>query len=146
MNRWNLLLMSLITTLFGYATVAKAIEGYPGSTWGEIRQDIPNQKGKDGPYNVVGQGYIEQGIDWERWGEVFFNSYLTVRYKYDTMRYDWNNSVSPGAGLDLAYFDKSGNTLRLGLEHSFENFFNNGRVEEKTMVYVRWYKSWNLKQ
>lgn len=137
--------MAIFASILGYVASAHAIEGYPGSTWGEIRQDLPNKKGPDGPTNVIGQGYIEQGIDWVRWGNLFFNSYGTVRYKFDTMHYDWNNSVGPGLGIALTHYTKNGNQVRLGIEHNWENYFNTGRVEEKTMLYIRWFQSWNFK-
>ncbi|HPX62216.1 MAG TPA: hypothetical protein PLN25_10680 [Deltaproteobacteria bacterium] len=146
MNSRRLLLATAILALLGSASTADAIEGYPGSTWGEIRQELPNQKGKDGPVNLLGQGYIEQGVDWTRWGSIFFNSYATVRYKFDTMHYDWNNSVGPGVGLALTHYTKNGGYFRLGVEHNWETFYNNGKVEEKTLIYLRWFQYWNLKK
>lgn len=145
MIRCCLVAIAIFTAIFAYNTTTYAIEGYPGSTWGEVRQDIPNNSSSDTPSNLLGQGYIEQGIDWTKWGNLFLNSYATVRYKFDTAQYDYNNSVGPGLGFSLNYIAKNGSYLRLGVEHNWETFYTNGKTDEKTIIYGRWFQWWNLK-
>jgi len=137
-----LLLLTMSTLL---PSGAGAIEGYPGSTWGELRQDFPldRNKGRD---NLYLQGWIEQGVEWKRWGNYHLTTYATVRYEWDSLGQDWNNSVGPGAGIGISYITPKGDNIKLGCEYIYDQHFRTGDDEQKVVLYLRWFSYWNLKK
>lgn len=143
-----LLIFTLLSLIVVFPSVCPAIEGFPGSTWGELRQDLPNDEGPDGPRDLYLQGYVEQGVDWTRWGNLRFNTYGILRYKWDSEALDYNNSLGPGLGIGLLHVTPNGNYVKLGVEHIWEIFYRgaNARNEEKTLLYLRWFQWWDLKK
>ncbi|NJD55318.1 MAG: hypothetical protein FIA94_02815 [Nitrospirae bacterium] len=118
---------------------------YPGSTWGDLRYEIPN----GGDSNLILEGWIRQGITWKRWereGRTYIlNPYLKVKYKWDSEGLDWNNYISPGAGVALDMESPKGPLLSWGVEYSWENDFRSGDDVHKVEVFMRWYAWWDLK-
>jgi len=124
---------------------ARAIEGFPGSSWGELRQEFPvNRNGNRD--NLFLQGWVEQGIDWKRWGNFYLNTYATVRYKWDSQALDWNNSIGPGAGVGITYISPKGDNIKFGCEYIYDQFYRSGDNEQKVVLYMRWFTYWNLKK
>lgn len=117
-----------------------AIEGLRGSTWGDLRWDLPDEGSDD----LILRGWIRQGIDWKRWGNTLLNTYATVRYATDTRSFDWNNSVGPGIGIGLDTH-QWGIGATLGIEYLWDRLYESDRTERKTVVYMTWYSSWDLK-
>jgi len=125
---------------------ASAIEGYPGSSWGQLYWDIPTKEGKQ---NVVLEGWIEQGVTWVKWdkphGDILLNTYGTIRYKWDDQKYDWNNKFAPGVGVGLdIYIDQF--HMRVGAEYLWERFYESGTEQQKVWIYTDWYGWWDLKK
>lgn len=122
---------------------AFAFEGFRGSTWGELRYDIP----REGEDNLILDGWIKQGIDWARWGNTTFNTYATIRYRFDTEKYDWNNSVGPGVGIAFDIYSPKGFIASLGGEYIWESrIYDSGEIDQKAVVYLSWVGWWDLKK
>lgn len=144
MFRFNFKIYALFMTLLvGIPVCAYAIEGYPGSTWGELRKELPMH---DGQENLILDGWVEQGIDWQRWGNIRLNTYATVRYKLDSEGLDWNNSIGPGLGIALNHITPKGNQIRFGVEYINDRFFKSKRTDEKTIIFLKWFQYWDLKK
>lgn len=137
--------MILLTALSICPFSAWAVEGFPGSSWGELRQDIPFKR-NDKRDNLFLQGWIEQGIDWKRWGNLYLNTYATLRYKWDSQALDWNNSIGPGAGVGLTYISPKGDNIKFGCEYIYDQFYRSGDNDHKVVLYMRWFTYWNLKK
>lgn len=121
-----------------------AIEGYRGSTWGDLRWDMP--KKHDG--NLLMRGWVKQGIDWKRWGEnTTLNTYATLRYTVDTEKLDWNNTIEPGIGIAIEMYNPVGLATTFGCEYVWENrFLDSDYSDQKFVIYVGWYGFWDLKK
>ena len=138
MNRYGFL-FTLIFCLT-VSTTAFSIEGFPGSTWGELRWELP-KRGKD---NLMLNGWIEQGITWKKWENIRLDTYATIRYKLDTEQLDWNNSLGPGLGMGITFFAPKGDNIKLGVEYIWDRFYKTNRTDEKAVAYMRWYGWWDL--
>jgi hypothetical protein len=143
MNRTTIVgILMLVVSLCG-AEGALAIEGLRGSTWGEVRQEIPDH----GENNLIVDTWIRQGIDWVKWGDsASLNTYATVRLKWDSEKLDWNNSVGPGVGIAIDYFTHKGLNISWGMEYLWDRFYESGRSEQKLVLYMNWYGWWDLKK
>jgi hypothetical protein len=120
---------------------AGAIEGMRGATWGELRYDIP----RDDVENMLLHGWVKQGIDWAKWGEMTLNTYAMFRYKWDSEGFSWNNTVGPGIGVSLDMYVPGGLSASLGVEYQWENKIIDDLTDRKTIVYLNWYGWWDLK-
>lgn len=138
------LLFCLITLLLTFAAPASyAIEGFPGSTWGELRQEFP----KDADSDLKSQGWIRQGIDWFHVAGLRLDTYATVRFQWDSRQIDYNNSFGPGLGVALETIKWKGYSLAFGTEYIWDRYYShNTRTEEKLILFVNWYGSWDLKK
>lgn len=119
-----------------------AIEGYPGSTWGELRQEFP----KEGERDLKTQGWIRQGIDWFHVFGLRLDTYGTVRFQWDSEEIDYNNSFGPGLGLAFETIQWKGYSLAFGAEYLWDRYYRNDTTEEKLVLFVNWYASWDLKK
>lgn len=137
-------LILVAVAVFG-ASSAQAIEGFPGSSWGELRQDFPISRSGD-HNNLFLQGWVEQGIDWKKWGNFYLNTYATIRYKWDSQALDYNNAIGPGAGIGISYIGPNGDNIKFGCEYIYDQYFRNGDTEQKIVLYLRWFTYWNLKK
>jgi hypothetical protein len=122
---------------------AFAVEGYPGSTWGELSWEIPK---KGGEQNLLLEGWVAQGITWKKWGNISLSTYGTIRYKWDTEKLDWNNKFSPGIGTALEILSFKQFHIRVGAEYLWERFYESGHEEQKVWIYTDWYGWWNFKK
>ncbi len=127
---------------------AFAIVGFRGSTWGDLRGEIPNE----GDGNLLLNGWIRQGVDWTKWGNVTLNTYATLRYQADTEGLDYNNSVGPGFGISLEAYSPRGIVASLGVEYIWDRYFGLEEASpfdataQKVVFYVNWYGWWDLKK
>jgi hypothetical protein len=127
---------------------AFAIVGFRGSTWGDLRGEMPNE----GENNLLLNGWIKQGVDWTKWGNVTLNTYATLRYQADTEGYDWNNLVGPGVGISLEAFSPRGITGSVGVEYIWDRYLGVDEASafdvnaHKIVIYVNWYGWWDLKK
>jgi hypothetical protein len=121
---------------------ACAYIGFRGSTWGELRYEIPRENGEN---NLLLDGWIRQGVDLAKWGNTTLNTYATLRYRWDTEQTDWHNSLGPGLGIALEAFTAKGLVGSVGAEYIWERFYETGINDEKLILYVGWYGWWDLK-
>jgi hypothetical protein len=142
MSRRVFRLFLIVLFIAVFSGSVHAIEGFPGSTWGELRWELP----KDGENNLILRGWIEQGVDWTKWGNLRLNTYVTVRYVLDSEKNDFNNSIGPGVGLAFSLIDKRGDQLKAGAEYIWDRFLESDRTEEKAVVFMKWYGWWDLKK
>ena len=143
MKKLLLCAVLLSATLSCGAADALAI-GFRGSTWGELRYDIP----KEGTDNLLLNGWIKQGIDWGRWGNTSLNTYAKLRFKWDTEGYDWNNLMGPALGISFDAFTSTGFSGSLGAEYMWEQHMidANRYMDQKVVIYANWYGWWDLKE
>jgi len=142
MKRNTLVLASMLLCLTLCAGRARAIEGLRGQTWGEMRHEIP----KDGDSNLLLQGWIRQGVDWAKWDKLTLNTYATLRYRADSEKLYYNNSIGPGLGISLEAYCPKGAVAALGVEYIWDRLFEVDRTDQKVVVYVNWYGWWDLKK
>jgi len=142
MNRCILRMVRLILCFLMVPGVAFAVEGFRGSTWGDLRGELP----KDGKENLILMGWTRQGIDWARWGNTTLNTYVTVRYRLDSERYDWNNSIGPGVGIAFDTYNPKGVIAMWGVEYLWDRYFESDRTDQKLVIYMGWYGWWDLKK
>ena len=127
---------------------AFAIVGFRGSTWGDLRGELP----QEGDGNLLLNGWIKQGVDWAKWGNVTLNTYATLRYQADTEGLDWNNSVGPGLGVSLEVYSPRGAVAAVGVEYIWDRYLGLDDVSafdkdaQKVVIYVNWYGWWDLKK
>jgi hypothetical protein len=124
------------------ACPASAIEGLRGSTWGDLRWDLPEDVDND----LILKGWIRQGVDWTRVGSATLSTYATVRYAWDSRGLDWNNSVGPGVGVALDAWSSKGFAGTLAVEYLVDRFYETDRTEKKVVIYMGWYGMWDLKK
>jgi hypothetical protein len=120
-----------------------AIEGFRGSSWGELRYDIPTRNGKS---DLWLYGWAKQGIDWARWGNTTLNTYATIRYSLDTEKLDWNSHVGPGVGIGIDTYSPKGIAASWGVEYLWDRYYESARTEQKVVVYMNWFGWWDLKK
>lgn len=143
MNRMAILLVFLTVFLFISANTY-AIEGFSGSTWGELRYE--HLARGEGESDLILRGWVKQGVDWARWGHTTLNTYLTVRYVWDSEKLDWNNSLGPGAGIEIDTYIPKGPYLSWGVEYLWDRFYRSSETEQKVVVFMNWYGNWDLKK
>jgi hypothetical protein len=132
----------LIILLFCLTGGASAIVGLRGATWGEIRYLIPRDDGDED--NLLLDGWIRQGIDLAKWSNTTLNAYGTLRYRLDTEKTDWYNSLGPGVGVAFETFNAKGIVGSIGAEYIWEHFYEMDESDEKVVVFVNWYGWWDL--
>lgn len=121
---------------------AHAIEGLRGSTWGDLRWDLPEEVDND----LILKGWIRQGVDWTKVGSASLTTYATVRYAWDSRGLDWNNSIGPGVGVALDAWSAKGFAGTLAVEYLVDRFYETDRTEKKVVIYMGWYGMWDLKK
>ena len=109
------------------------IQGYPGSTWGNISHDLDRLVG------TGAMGYVNQGIDWTTLpGEITFNTFAEFRYRFRNENEEFYNAYSEAVGLE---FRRS--PFRLGMDYVWERFA--GEQSKKVQYYLTWFYDWDLK-
>ena len=111
------------------------IKSFPGSTWGNITQDV------DGlTRGLSAIGYINQGIDWITLpGDITFNTFAEFRYRLRSRKQQYYNAYGPAVGVE---FKKS--AFRLGADYNWERFPSQNKESNKFQVYLTWYFDWSF--
>jgi len=142
MKRYCLACLLFIVFSFAISANAFAIEGFRGSSWGELRWDIPTH----GTPDLWLYGWAKQGVDWVRWGNTTLNTYATLRYSIDTEKLDWNSHIGPGIGIGIDTFTPKGLAASWGVEYIWDRFYESDRTEQKVVFYMNWFGWWDLKK
>ena len=108
------------------------------------RLDLP----ADGAENFLTNAWIRQGADWKRWGNTTLNTYATLRFKSDTEKFEWNNTIGPGVGIAIDAYSEKGIVGTWGVEYLWDRYYESepSRTERKAVVYMNWYGWWDLKR
>jgi len=121
-----------------------AVEGLPGSAWGNIYWEVP----KNGDNNLILEGWVRQGVAWEKWQKdttsFQLTTYLTARYKWDSEKLDWNNYFGSAVGIALDMESAQGTLLSWGIEYVWENNIRTGDHTQRINVFMIWYFWWDL--
>ncbi|MEW6109165.1 MAG: hypothetical protein AB1632_08405 [Nitrospirota bacterium] len=142
MNSYRLSVFISVFLCLAVPAAAHAIDGFPGSTWGELRWETP----RHGQQNLILEGWVEQGIHWMSWNNIKLNTYAKIRYGWDSEKLDWNNSFGPGVGVALELLKPDGPHIRTGIEYIWERRYESGREIQKAIVFMNWYGWWDLKK
>ena len=116
---------------------------------GDLRGEIP----KDGDSNLLLNGWIKQGVDWAKWGNVTLNTYATLRYQMDTEGLDYNNlrrprprNISRGVLAEGESSPRSASSISgTGISVSTKPR-SSTKPAQKVAIYVNWYGWWDLKK
>jgi hypothetical protein len=142
MNRY--VIFCLFVFFLAVSGNAFAIEGFPGSSWGELRYE--NSVRGDAETNLILRGWVKQGVGWTHWKDTYLSTYLAVRFEWDTEQFDWNHSIGPAVGIALDSYNIKDLYLTLGAEYIWERFPKTERTEQKAIIYINWYGFWDLKK
>jgi hypothetical protein len=131
-----LICLTIFCLLFA-AGEAKAIDGYPGSTWGIITDSSSNLSGSGG------MGWVNQGIDWTTLpGGVELNTFAEYRFRDRSRQPQYYDAQGPAVGLELKkYF------LRLGVDYYWEylpDYPGGARRSSNRELYLADYYGWDL--
>lgn len=126
----------LLGLLF-FASAARAIEGYPGSTWGVVTDSSSDVSGSGN------MGWVNQGIDWITLpGGVVLNTFAEYRYRDRSRQPEYFSAQGPAVGLE---FRKS--FLRLGASYYRETLPNYPNAPQRSTTretYLAGYYAWDL--
>ncbi len=125
---------------------AGGVEGFPGSTWGDLYWEIPSPGASD----LVLEGWIRQGVAWTRWpsGKASFvlQTYATLRYKWDSLGEDWNNYLGPGAGVAVDLAAPGFPLVTGGVEYVYQWNTRSDTAAPYTAPFLDWYHWWDIRQ
>jgi len=140
------LILLLTVVWLAFPSPAPAIEGLPGSTWGTIYEDLPHP----GTNDTILNGWVRQGIAWKKWGEgdtkLVLDTYGTVRYYWDSRRFDWYSDIGPGGGVSLDLSTPHGPLISLGAEYIYQINYVSHTNQPYTNLYLNWYHWWNIRE
>jgi hypothetical protein len=146
MSKRSIIFLSLLLSccLLSVSATAYEIVGFRGSSWGELKYDIP----KEGENNLLWSGWVKQGVDWVQVSDnITLNTYAKLHYNWDKEEQDWNNMIGPSVGISLDAYSPKGVVATMGVEYVWENhFLDSGYTDEKLVVYVNWFGWWDLKK
>lgn len=145
-----LFLAAVFIVFLWCATTAFAINGYPGSTWGELLWQTPAYGPQPNIPDLIGDGWIRQGADVASLDGADLVPYLTLRWTADTRALSWNNTVGPGIGISLLTAPIGNTSVTFGVENVWNYYYRdwsnpgNSRLTDTVNVYMDWYGSWDL--
>jgi len=134
MKQWMVGILVLGAVVL-HAGAARAIEGLSGSTWGTVIENIGHEH-----FQTLGN--LNQGIDWFEKDGYRLNTYVELRWRYQSTDGQFFNAYGPALGAAV----KKG-PLRLGAEYYWErdqSSNNAGNLDDRALVFVDWYYDWDL--
>lgn len=144
MNR--LIIIFLAILWLALPSVVGAIEGFPGSTWGDIYGEFPHP----GDDNAILEGWVRQGVAWKRWERgpvsLLLNTYVTARYKWDSKGFEWNNYLGPGVGASIDMYVPDGPQISWGVEHIYQMNYRSANSTPYTALFMNWYHWWDIQK
>ncbi|MFQ5914578.1 MAG: hypothetical protein ACE5JS_15495 [Nitrospinota bacterium] len=96
--------------------------------------------------NLIVEGAIEQGVDWFRVTDrIIFNTFVRLRYVVDTEAFDFNNRLSPQAGLKLKLPLSDWGLVEAGAKFVGDfRFREPRRLEEGFLLFLAWGAWWDI--
>jgi hypothetical protein len=124
---------------------ARAVEGFPGSTWGDLYWELPSP----GEADLVLEGWVRQGVAWKRWpigaARLVLQTYGTLRYKWDSLGLDWNNHLGPGAGVAVDLTAPRFPIVTVGLEAVHQWNTRSSSTAPYAALFTDWYHAWDVR-
>jgi hypothetical protein len=123
---------------FGWHPIANTKSRFPGSTWGAAGLLSPVEHN-----NFIFNQYAKQGVVAKRFGShTALQPYAEITTSVDTSRYDWENYVRPGAGIELVY-TKGNSMTELGGGYVYEHRTLSGLSAGGYSVFMKFWLGWN---
>jgi hypothetical protein len=123
---------------FGWQPVADKSSRFPGSTWMEVGNLSPVEKG-----NIVGLGYVTQGVVAKRFSRATLIPYFEATVFHDSKGFDWDNRANVGGGVKAAFIGHYVYT-EIGAAYLHENRFQSGLSASGLSVFTNFSFNWNL--
>ena len=123
---------------FGWQPVAEKSSRFPGSTWMEVGNLSPVERG-----NIIGTGYITQGIVAKRFSRVTVVPYLEATVFHDSKGFDWDNKATGGGGVK-AILPRGDIYTEIGAAYLRETRFQSGQSAGGFSVFTNFSFNWNL--
>ena len=123
---------------FGWQPVADKASRFPGSTWMEIGNLSPVEKG-----NILGLGYVTQGVVAKRFSRATLIPYVEATVFHDSKGFDWDNKATVGGGVKAAFAGSEIYT-EIGAAYLHENRFQSGLSAGGVSVFTNFSFNWNL--
>ena len=123
---------------FGWQPVSEKASRFPGSSWMEVGNLSPVEKG-----NIIGLGYITQGVVAKRFSRATLVPYVEATVFHDSKGFDWENKANYGGGLK-AIFPSNGIYTEIGAAYVHENRFQSGQAAGGLSVFTNFSFNWNL--
>jgi hypothetical protein len=123
---------------FGWQPVADKSSRFPGSTWMEIGNLSPVEKG-----NILGLGYVTQGVVAKRFIRATLVPYFEATVFHDSQGFDWDNRANVGGGVKAVFAGHDVYT-EIGAAYLHENRFQSGLSAGGLSVFTNFSFNWNL--
>jgi hypothetical protein len=123
---------------FGWQPVAEKSSRFPGSSWMEVGNLSPVEKG-----NILGLGYISQGVVAKRFRRATLVPYVDATIFRDSQGFDWDNRATVGAGVK-AIIPREQVYTEVGLAYLHESRFQSGLAAGGVSVFTNFSFNWNL--
>jgi hypothetical protein len=123
---------------FGWQPVAEKSSRFPGSSWIEVGNLSPVEKG-----NILGMGYVTQGVVAKRFSRAILVPYLEATVFHDSKGFDWDNKATVGGGVK-AVFPRNDVYTEIGAAYLHENRFQSGLAAGGLSVFTNFSFNWNL--
>jgi len=123
---------------FGWQPVADKSSRFPGSTWMEVGNLSPVEKG-----NILGLGYVSQGVVAKRFSRATLIPYVEATVFHDSKGFDWDNRANVGGGVKAAFAGHDVYT-EIGAAYLHENRFQSGLSAGGLSVFTNFSFNWNL--
>ncbi len=123
---------------FGWQPIADKSSRFPGSTWMEVGNLSPVEKG-----NILGLGYVTQGVVAKRFSRATLVPYVEATVFHDSKGFDWDSKATVGGGVKVAFV---GNEIytEIGAAYLHENRFQSGLSAGGLSVFTNFSFNWNL--
>ena len=123
---------------FGWQPAAEKSSRFPGSTWMEIGNLSPVEKG-----NILGLGYVSQGVIAKRFRTAALVPYVEATVFRDSKGFDWDNRATLGGGVKVI-IPREMIYTELGVAYLHENRFESGLSAGGVSVFTNFSFNWNL--
>ncbi len=123
---------------FGWQSVAEKSSRFPGSSWIEVGNLSPVEKG-----NILGMGYIAQGVVAKRFSRFTVVPYLEATVFHDSKGFDWDNKATGGGGVK-AILPRGDIYTEIGAAYLHETRFESGQSAGGFSVFTNFSFNWNL--
>jgi hypothetical protein len=123
---------------FGWQPVAEKSSRFPGSSWMEIGNLSPVEKG-----NILGMGYFTQGVVAKRFSRVTVVPYVEATVFHDSKGFDWDNKAMGGGGVK-AIFPRGDIYTEIGAAYLHETRLQSGQSASGVSVFTNFSFNWNL--